>query len=229
MSDHIKIKELAKTDRPREKIMLHGAKTLSDAELLGVIIGSGIENMTAVDVARSILGRFGNNLNELGHASIKELMQIKGIGEARAINIIAALEIGRRRASRSITEKPQILCGLDSYNIIKPYLSDLDHEEFWAMFLNKANRVIDIQQIGKGGLDMVLCDVRQLAKMAINNNAISIIVAHNHPSNECKPSQQDIQITNQINNAMRTLNINLLDHIIVGVDRYLSFNEEQML
>lgn len=223
------IKFLAEDDRPREKFLLKGKTSLSDSELLAIILGSGNNEDSAVELARKILASVGNNWQNLSKLSIKDLMKFKGIGEAKAISVAATLEIGRRKASQETPEKTSILSAKDSYNIFSQHLSDLRTEEFWAIFLNQKNQIVYKTQISKGGISGTLVDVRVLFRIALEHFATSIIVAHNHPSGSLKPSLEDIQITKNIKNAGEILNVTLLDHLIIGDNSFLSFAEEGLL
>ena len=223
------IKFLAEDDRPREKFLLKGKTSLSDSELLAIILGSGNNEDSAVELARKILASVGNNWQNLSKLSIKDLMKFKGIGEAKAISVAATLEIGRRKASQETPEKTSISSARDSYNIFSQHLSDLRTEEFWAIFLNQKNQIVYKTQISKGGISGTLVDVRVLFRIALEHFATSIIVAHNHPSGSLKPSLEDIQITKNIKNAGEILNVTLLDHLIIGDNSFLSFAEEGLL
>lgn len=223
------IKFLAEDDRPREKFLLKGKTSLSDSELLAIILGSGNNEDSAVELARKILASVGNNWQNLSKLSIKDLMKFKGIGEAKAISVAATLEIGRRKASQETPEKTSISSAKDSYNIFSQHLSDLRTEEFWAIFLNQKNQIVYKTQISKGGISGTLVDVRVLFRIALEHFATSIIVAHNHPSGSLKPSLEDIQITKNIKNAGEILNVTLLDHLIIGDNSFFSFAEEGLL
>lgn len=223
------IKFLAEDDRPREKFLLKGKTSLSDSELLAIILGSGNNEDSAVELARKILASVGNNWQNLSKLSIKDLMKFKGIGEAKAISVAATLEIGRRKASQETPEKTSISSARDSYNVFSQHLSDLRTEEFWAIFLNQKNQIVYKTQISKGGISGTLVDVRVLFRIALEHFATSIIVAHNHPSGSLKPSLEDIQITKNIKNAGEILNVTLLDHLIIGDNSFFSFAEEGLL
>ena len=223
------IKFLAEDDRPREKFLLKGKTSLSDSELLAIILGSGNNEDSAVELARKILASVENNWQNLSKLSIKDLMKFKGIGEAKAISVAATLEIGRRKASQETPEKTSISSARDSYNVFSQHLSDLRTEEFWAIFLNQKNQIVYKTQISKGGISGTLVDVRVLFRIALEHFATSIIVAHNHPSGSLKPSLEDIQITKNIKNAGEILNITLLDHLIIGDNSFFSFAEEGLL
>ncbi|WP_312343257.1 RadC family protein [Chryseobacterium binzhouense] len=223
------IKFLAEDDRPREKFLLKGRNALSDSELLAIIMGSGSRDETAVELARKILGSVNNNWHQLSLLTIKDLMKFKGVGEVKAITIASSLEIGRRRAAQEIPEKPQISGSLDVYNVLKLHLSDLRTEEFWAVFLNQSNKVIHIAQLTQGGISQSIVDVRVLFKTALEHFSTGIIVAHNHPSGNKKPSTEDINITKKIKDAGNLMNIQLLDHLIITQNAYLSFADEGLL
>lgn len=223
------IKFLAEDDRPREKFLLKGKTSLSDSELLAIILGSGNNEDSAVELARKILASVENNWQNLSKLSIKDLMKFKGIGEAKAISVAATLEIGRRKASQETPEKTSISSARDSYNVFSQHLSDLRTEEFWAIFLNQKNQIVYKTQISKGGISGTLVDVRVLFRIALEHFATSIIVAHNHPSGSLKPSLEDIQITKSIKNAGEILNVTLLDHLIIGDNSFFSFAEESLL
>ena len=223
------IKFLAEDDRPREKFLLKGKNSLSDAELLAIIMGSGNREESAVELGRKILRSVGNNWHNLSLLQISDLMKFKGVGEAKAISIATALEIGRRRAAQEVPEKIQISKSEDTFRILHPYLGDLQTEEFWAIFLNQNNRVLAKTKLTSGGINQSVVDVRILFKTALENFATGIIVAHNHPSGNLKPSQDDISITKIIFEAGKVLNIKLLDHIIITQNSWLSFAEENLL
>lgn len=223
------IKFLAEDDRPREKFLLKGKGSLSDSELLAIIMGSGSRNETAVELARKILASVNNNWHQLSLLSVKDLIKFKGIGEAKAISIATALEIGKRRASQEIPEKPVISNSNDAYQILKNQLSDLRTEEFWAVFLNQSNKVLHTSQLTQGGINQSIVDVRILFKIALDYFSTGIIIAHNHPSGNLKPSKEDIDITHKIKEGGSLLNIQLLDHLIVTQNSYLSFSDEGLL
>jgi len=223
------IKSLAEDDRPREKFLLKGRNSLSDSELLAIIMGSGNRNESALDLARKILDSAGNNWNTLSRLSLKDLMKFNGIGEAKAISIAAALEIGNRKASQEIPERVKITGSESVFRLLSPYLSDLPTEEFWAVFLNQSNQVIHKTQLTKGGISESLVDVRILFKIALEHFATGIIIAHNHPSGNLKPSNADLIITKKIKDSGNLLNIKLLDHLIIAQNTFLSFADENLL
>jgi DNA repair protein RadC len=218
------IKNWSADDRPREKMISNGRQSLSDSELLAIILGSGSRGESAVELSKRILADHQNNLNELGKITIKDLTnRYKGIGEAKAINIIAALELGRRRQSNEAVERISIISSRDAYNILHPVLSDLPYEEFWIILTNRANKVIFKTLISRGGIHAVIVDVRLIVKCALEHLACGIILGHNHPSSSLRPSKADIDITAQIKQAAGFFNINVNDHIIVGDLDYYSF------
>lgn len=223
------IKFLAEDDRPREKFLLKGKSALSDSELLAIILGSGNNEDSAVELARKILASVDYNWQKLSKLSIKDLMKFKGIGEAKAISVAAALEIGRRKAAQEIPEKEKVTSVNDLYKIFSQYLSDLQTEEFWAIFLDQKNHVIYKTQISKGGISGTLVDVRVIFRIAIEHFATSVVVAHNHPTGNLTPSQPDISITRRIKEAGELLDIKLLDHLIIGENSFFSFSEQGLL
>ena len=220
------IRSWAEDDRPREKLLLKGKSTLSDAELIAILIGSGNTEETAVDLSKRILQSLNNNLSELAKLTVKDLMQFKGIGEAKAISIIAALELGRRRKDAEPEKRVKITDSQSAFDTIYPHLGDLNHEEFWVIFLNRANAVIGKQNISKGGVSGTVVDPKVVFKMAVQFPASGIILAHNHPSGNLKPSQADHQLTRKLKEAGKALDIPVLDHLIIGERDYFSFVDE---
>jgi DNA repair protein RadC len=225
----IKITEWAVEDRPREKLISKGTSSLSDAELLGILISSGTKEKSAVDLGRELLGLVNNNLNSLGKLSINDLTKLNGIGPARAVTIAAALELGRRRKLAEVPEAPQIKCSKDVADIFQPLLADLLHEEFWILFLNRSNRVIGRMKLSQGGVSGTVTDVRIVMKKAIENLASGIIVCHNHPSGNLNPSESDTKITQKIKEAGNLMDIQLLDHLIISDKDYYSFADNGLL
>ncbi len=223
------IKSWSPEDRPREKLLLKGTSALSDAELIAILIGSGTAHLSAVDVAKKVLAHVENNLDSLAKLSVKELMKAKGVGEAKAITIVAALELGRRRKDQGPDEKPKIEGAKTAFDLIKGDLMDLPHEEFWVILLNRANRMIRKKRISEGGVSGTVADPKIIFKLAVDELASGIIVAHNHPSGNLKPSESDINLTRKIKEAGKVLEITLLDHLIVAHDRYFSFADEGMI
>lgn len=231
MSKSIKfsIKNWAVEDRPREKLLQKGARALSDAELVAILLGSGTHELSAVDLARQLLQKSGNSLNNLGKLSVKDLMKLKGVGEAKAISVVAALELGKRRKQEEISSRKCIKSSRDVYEIFEPLVSDLPHEEFWILLLNRSNRIIGKSKISQGGVAGTVIDTKLIMKTAIENLASSIILCHNHPSGNLNPSGSDIEITNKVKTATNCLDMKLLDHIIVTDHSYYSFLDEGKL
>lgn len=229
MYKKLSIKEWAVEDRPREKMLAKGIRSLSDAELVAILIGSGNLDESAVELSRRMLASVNNNLNELGRKNINDLKKFKGIGEVKAITILSALELGRRRKESEPDEKPKIITSSDAAVIFKPLLSDLPHEEFWVLLLNRNNLVIDKLMVSQGGLSGTVIDVRIILKMALDKLACSIILCHNHPSGNLKPSEADKDITKKIREAGKHMDIPVLDHLIIGNDAYFSFADEGLI
>lgn len=226
MYKKLSIKEWAVEDRPREKMLAKGIRSLSEAELIAILIGSGSMDESAVELSRRLLASVNNNLNELGKKTIIDLKKFKGIGEVKAITIMAALEMGRRRKESEPDEKPKVVTSADAAAIFKPLLSDLPHEEFWVMLLNRNNIFIDKHMVSQGGLSGTVIDVRIILKLALENRACSIILCHNHPSGNLVPSEADKEITKKIKEAGKHMDIPVLDHLIIGNDAYFSFADE---
>ena len=223
------IKSWAEEDRPREKMLAKGKEALSNAELIAILIGSGNNKETAVDLSKRILHDSKDNLIELSRLTINDLMKYNGIGEAKAVTIAAALELGRRRRYSEALEKPSIKNSQIAYECFYAHLSDLDHEQFWIMLLNNANKVIRLEKIGVGGMTGTTADPKKIFKYALENNAASVMLCHNHPSGNIFPSNADKQITNNLVKAGQLLEIKILDHIIIGNDNYFSFADEGIL
>jgi DNA repair protein RadC len=219
------IHQWAEDDRPREKFLLKGKAALSDSELLAILIGSGSRNESAVQLCQRILACSENNLNTLGKMSVSQLMQFKGIGEAKAISIAAALELGRRRRAEEAVELKKISSSKAVFEIMQPIIGELPHEEFWVLYLNNSNKVIYKAQLSKGGITGTVVDIRLLFKMALEQNATAVLLTHNHPSGKLLASDADIQITKKIKEAGKTLEIHVLDHIIITENGYLSFQD----
>ncbi|GAB3918777.1 DNA repair protein RadC [Mucilaginibacter boryungensis] len=227
--NNLSIKAWAEEDRPREKLGAQGRRSLSDAELIAILIGSGSRNESAVELSKRILHHYDNDLNKLGKASIAELSKFKGIGEAKAISIIAALELGRRRGDTE-TKVPETIQGSKSaYQVLRRHLVDLPHEEFWLLLLSRSCKLIAKELISKGGLSGTIADPKIIFHIALQHQASSIILAHNHPSNNLKPSQDDINLTKKLYNAGKILDINVVDHLIIGDNGYYSFSDEGLL
>lgn len=213
-------------DKPREKLMLKGKGVLSDAELIAILIGSGSRNESAVDLSKRILASVDYNLNALGKLSIAQLMNFKGIGEAKAISIIAAMELGRRRRSEDVIELTKITSSKAVFEVMQPIIGELSHEEFWVIFLNNSNKILFKTQLSKGGMTGTVVDVRIVFKIAFEQNATAIILTHNHPSGKLKASDADMQITKKLKTAGQQLDIPVLDHIIITEKGYYSFVDE---
>ncbi len=224
--NHLSIKKWAEEDRPREKISLKGHATLSTAELLSIIIGSGYKNVSALDLAQQILRTHDNSIRKLARLSIADLCKFKGIGEVKASMIIAALELGRRRQSDKGITKAKIASSLDAFALLNAEMSDLNHEEFKAIMLNRNNQVLKIETISVGGIAGTVVDPKIVFKKALDLNASSVILIHNHPSGNLNPSKADIDITSKLVNAGTHLDISVLDHLIIADGRYYSFADE---
>ena len=228
-SKSFSIKNWSDDDKPREKLVQKGRSVLSDAELIAILIGSGSRAESAVELSKRILATVDNNLNELGRLSIKQLMTFKGIGEAKAVSITAALEVGRRRREEDAAKIDKIGSSQDVYHLLQPLLGDLEHEEFWILFLNNSNKVLHKAQLSKGGITGTLVDVRLVMKQTLELGAVAIILAHNHPSGTLSPSTADKQITQKIKTASETLDVKVLDHLIITQKSYYSFADEKIL
>ena len=225
----LSIKDWALEDRPREKLISKGINSLSDAELIAILIGSGNRNESAVELSKKILLTAGNNLQELGKQGLNELKKNKGIGEAKAISIIAAMEIGRRRKATDIMSKPKITGSSDVAAIFQSVIGDLPYEEFWVLFLNRGNKIMSKSKISQGGIAGTVIDPRIILKQAIDQLASSIILCHNHPSGNNTPSNEDIKVTKKMAEAGKLFDIPVLDHIIIAGDKYYSFADEGMI
>ncbi len=222
----LNIKSWAAEDRPREKLLLKGTGALSDAELIAILIGSGTAKLSAVELSKIILQEVKNNLNDLAKLSVKDLVKIKGIGEAKAITIIAALELGRRRKNQEQVDKPKLVTSASVFEVIQGDLMDLPHEEFWVLLLNRAHMLIKKKRISEGGVSGTVADPKIIFKLALEELASGIILVHNHPSGNLSPSQSDIDLTKKIKEAGKTLEIQLLDHLIIAGKKYYSFADE---
>lgn len=229
MEDKLAINHWAEEDRPREKMMAHGAATLSNAELLAILIGSGSVNESAVELMRKILNDCRNSLNELGKCTVEELCRYKGIGQAKAVTILAASELGKRRKAEEAGERRQIRCSQDIYSCFHPLMCDLPVEECWVLLLNQASRMIDRVRIGQGGLASTVVDVRCILREALLKRASSIVLCHNHPSGNIAPSREDDSLTQSLFQAACLMNIRMLDHVIVSDGAYYSYADEGRL
>lgn len=219
----------AEADRPREKLLLNGRRHLTDAELIAILIGSGNRDESAVDLSKRILGFYNNDLDALGKVSVKDLSKFKGIGEAKAIAIVAALELGRRRKETAGRDVVKVVTSTDAFAVLQPVFADLNHEEFWILILNQANYLIGKQLISKGGMAGTVADPKIIFKTALEHNAAYVILAHNHPSGSLRPSQQDINITKKMVEAGRMLDLHVLDHLIVTDKLFYSFGDEGLI
>ncbi len=225
----LSIKQWALEDRPREKLLQKGISSLSDAEIIAILIGSGTRQLSAVELAKNILHSAKNRLDELARLNVTDLTKIKGIGEAKAINIVVALELGRRRKLSETFVNPKITSSKDVANIFTPKLSDLLHEEFWILLLNRSNSVIDTIKISQGGVSGTVIDTKLILKPAIDKLASSVILCHNHPSGNLKPSGEDIKVTEKAKNAAELMDIKIIDHLIISNLGYFSFLDEGLL
>ena len=226
MTERLTITQWAEEDRPREKMMLHGVSALSNAELLAILIGSGNTEESAVELMRKVLAGYGNNLNELGKASIDELCRYKGIGPAKAITILAASELGKRRKEEKVEERVTILSSKDVYECFYPLMCDLPTEECWVLLLNQASKIIDKVKIGAGGLNATAVDIRCILREALLKRASAIALCHNHPSGSIRPSREDDRLTQQVNQASQCMNIRLVDHVILTDGAFYSYADE---
>lgn len=225
----LSIKEWAEDDRPREKLLLKGRHVLTDAELLAILIGSGNKDESAVDLSKRILSDYNHNLDAMARCSVKDLKKYRGMGEAKAISIVAAMELGRRRAASPPEEQKNIRLSEDAFRIISPLISDLNHEEFWVLLCNRSNAVLRKELISKGGMNTTVVDPKIVFRAALDYGASGIILCHNHPSGGVKPSQNDISLTKRLRDGANILEIALLDHIIVGAKTYFSFADDGLL
>jgi DNA repair protein RadC len=225
----LKIKSWSPEDRPREKLLTKGTPVLSDAELVAILLGTGTTTISAVELAKRLLQTVDNNLHDLGRLSVTDLTKIKGIGEAKAVTIIAALELGRRRRDKDSEEKPKISGSRDCFDILKGHLQDIHHEEFWILLLNRANRLVKKHQVSQGGVAGTVADPKIIFKLALSELASGIILAHNHPSGNLTASQADIDLTKKIKEAGKLLEIQVLDHLIIAGQKYFSFADEGLL
>jgi len=223
------IRYWAEEDRPREKMVLKGKASLSDAELIAILIGSGNREDSAVELSRSILRENNNNLIELSRQSIKDLMKFKGIGEAKALSIVAALELGKRRRNAEAIERPTVQSSKDAFEKLYSSVSDLHYEQFWILLLDQANKVIKIVQVSDGGVTGTVADPKKIFKMALLNNACNMILCHNHPSGQLKPSEADIKLTKKMMQSGELIDIRVIDHLIIGDDKYFSFADEGLI
>jgi DNA repair protein RadC len=223
------IKNWAEDDRPREKMLSKGQQSLSDSELLAILLRSGDRQNSALDLAKQILASVDNNWNDLSRLSVKELCRFKGVGPVKAVTVITALEIGRRKATQELSVKPRIRSATDIFELMQPLLGDLNTEEFWVLYLNQKNLVLKKERISAGGITQTVVDPRLIFKHALLEGATGIVLVHNHPSSNLKPSHSDKSITSKIKTAARSLDIEVLDHVIITQKNYFSFAEEGLL
>jgi len=228
-SNSFPIKYWNQDDQPREKLRDKGKNALSDAELIAILIGSGNREESAVELCKRILASVDNNLNALGKLSLDQLMAFKGIGEAKAISIVAAMELGRRRRGEEALQRKKITSSISVFELMQPVIGELPHEEFWIIYLNNSNKVLRKLQLSKGGITGTLVDVRLVMKTALECGATAIILAHNHPSGTLRPSEADRQITQKLKRAGESLDIKVLDHLIITENAYFSFADEGVL
>ena len=228
--NYIPISSWAEDDKPREKMLLKGVASLSVNELLAILLRSGSGGESALDLARRILADSNNDLNLLARLSVSDFMsRYKGVGMAKAASIIAAMELGRRRALSTVREEPMLTTSRDLYDYLQPLIGDLDHEEFWVMTLSSACRIKSCERLFSGGIESTIIDIRMVFRKVLESKACSVVIAHNHPSGKDRPSAQDIVLTKKVREAGKVLDIVLLDHIIVCPDRYYSFADSGML
>ena len=228
MNQHMTIKNWADTDKPREKMIAQGKTVLSNAELLAILLGSGSADESAVELSRRILASVNNSLTTLGKQSLQQLQAFKGIGQAKAITILAATEMGRRRTAETPELQPKIEVAHNVFTLMQPLIGELPHEEFWVLYLNSTNRVIHKARLFSGGITHTTVDVRLLFKTALEQGAIALILVHNHPSGNTTPSKEDIELTQRVKTAGDMLDIKLLDHVIVTEKEYLSLLDERL-
>ena len=221
----LKIKDLSPDDRPREKMIAKGATALTDAELIAILLRSGTRSETAMDVAQRILALSGNNLNELGRIERAQLQKIKGIGATKAVTLLAALELGRRRTATEAMPRAEIRTAEEVVRLMSPLLADLPHEEMWLLLLNRANRVIERVKISQGGIHATVADTRIILKQSLEKLASGIILVHNHPSGSAQPSAEDLRLTRQVQQAAALLDIKFFDHIIIAGNDFYSFTK----
>jgi len=226
---NISIKSWKEEDRPREKLMQQGRRSLTDAELIAILIGSGTKQESAVELSKRILSAQANDLNQLGKLSVQELSKFKGIGEAKAISIIAALELGRRRKEQQSAQKPKIGHSRDAFELLHPYFSDLPHEEFWLILLNRSHAVLSKHLISKGGQSGTIADPKIIFNIALLHHAAAILLAHNHPSGNLTPSKADVELTQKIVSGAQLLDLQVLDHLIFTDHGYLSFADQGLI
>jgi DNA repair protein RadC len=227
--EYVPISQWAEGDRPREKLLMKGRQSLSDAELVAILIGSGSTSESAVDLTKRILRSVNDNLVELSKLGVKDFMKFKGMGEAKSVTIIAALELGKRRRGSEALERKKITSSRDAFEYFASILGDHSYEAFFIMLLNRANKVIQSLQVSEGGVSGTVADPKKIFKMALENNACNLILCHNHPSGNVQPSDTDIKLTRKLKSAGEVLDLPILDHLIIGEEKYYSFADEGML
>ncbi|MEA2043453.1 MAG: DNA repair protein RadC [Bacteroidota bacterium] len=223
------IKAWAKDDRPREKLLTKGISSLSNAELIAILIGSGTPTVSAVDLAKMILSAAENNLNQLGKFSVSELQKHKGIGEAKSVSIVAAMELGRRRKAAAVIVRKVIRTSEDVYDVMWGAVADLPHEEFWILYLSRSNSIIQKHQIGVGGVSGTSVDIKKIIRIALELNASSLIACHNHPSGSLSPGEEDDRLTGRLKNACQLMDLSLFDHLIITAEGFYSYADEKRL
>lgn len=228
-SSSLSIKHWSEDDKPREKLIQKGKSNVSDAELIAILIGTGVKNESAVSLSRKILASVHYNLNALGRLSVAQLTKFKGIGKAKAITIVAALEVGKRRKEEKEKEIIRVTSSKDVFDVLQPIIGELPHEEFWILYLNNSNRIMDKVQQSKGGITGTIVDVRLVLKRALELGAVALILAHNHPSGTLKPSNSDKEMTRRIQRASEALDIKVVDHLIITREDYFSFADNKLL
>lgn len=229
LKPHVPIKDWLEEERPREKFSQKGKETLSDAELLAIFINSGTKQKSAIDIARQILAYYDGDLERIARCSIDELTNLEGIGEAKAITLSAAFELGNRRQRHNARRYQSISSSKEAYQLIKGHLIDLDHEQFWMLILTRSNKVTHVRRVGEGGFESTIADPKKIFKMALDCKASALIFAHNHPSGALKPSQADLQLTEKLVNAGRLIDIRVLDHLIITSEGFFSFSDEGLI
>jgi len=227
--DKLSIRDWARDDRPREKLMALGPGSLSDAELLAILIRSGSVKQSALDLAKRIMGAAGNDLHGLGRMGVAELTKFNGMGEAKAIGIVAALELGRRRRASEARERASVASSASAYELVRPMLADLPHEEFWLVLLDRGNRLLECRRVSTGGMHGTVADPKIIFKEALDRRASCLVVCHNHPSGQLRPSEEDIKLTRKLTEGGRLLDIVVQDHLIVTAAGYYSFADNGML
>ncbi len=227
--DKLSIRDWARDDRPREKLMQHGAQSLSDAELIAILIRSGNIRESALDLAKRVLAASGNDLHRLGRAGVADLTKFKGMGEAKAISIVAALELGRRRRAVEPAERELVATSAVAHELFRPLLADLPHEEFWLLILDRGNRLLDRCRVSRGGIHGTVADPKVIFKEALDRRASCLVLGHNHPSGQLRPSEDDIQLTRKLVEGGRLLEITVQDHVIVTSSGYFSFADNGMM